>query len=68
MVSSSKLDTTLCFVDTISDGNNTDLWDSGDVGGFECYIESSTDENNQSIEAAEVYQSDNNDDNELLSI
>eukprot|EP01035_Chromulina_nebulosa_P020012 gene20012-25986_t len=54
--------------DTISDGNNIDLWDSGDVGGFECYIESSTDENNQSIEAAEVYQSDKNDDNELLSI
>jgi hypothetical protein len=73
-----RLDATLCFVDetttttTNDDNNNNDdeeeysCWDSGDVGGFECYIEADS----EGLEASEVYRQDKKDDAEesLLSV
>lgn len=45
------LDATLSFVP--SDGALQDSWESGDVGGFECHVQSSADE---ARAAAEVYK------------
>ena len=84
-----KLDCTLCFAHEEKDADDLDSeeemednsWESGNVGGFECYIAS--DENAQDVEASEVYQqadystaqkktnkssSGEEDENELLSI
>lgn len=61
-----KLDITLCFVDNKSKRNKS-LWNSGDIGGYECYI--STDDDLNSAATAEIYQvNDENNDTELLSI
>jgi len=75
------LDATLCFVDECttqedsessrdSSSKNDDLleqWQSGDVGGFECYIEA---DGQDSAEAAEVYKTDYSEEEEplLLSV
>ena len=62
-----RLDATLCFVNDQTDGDG-ELWETGDVGGFECYIEAEG-EGGESAEAAEVYRSDpGEDDGNLLSI
>lgn len=59
-----RLDATLCFVRERADD---DSWESGDVGGFECYIESS--ETSDTAEAAEVYRAkDEEDEESLLSV
>ena len=52
--SDSRLDATLCFVsDGKSKGNRKQsAWDSGDVGGFECYIKA---DQESALTAAEVY-------------
>ena len=70
-----RLDATLCFVKLMQDEEGDeededcedgDKWDSGDVGGFECYIEADTDEGS---DAAEVYRANDVDKEEsLLSI
>lgn len=78
MTTVARLDATLCFVDEKDDPAPddtksidsddsgvrpaTDLWDSGDVGGFECYIEASNE--GDSAEAAEVYKGPSLDNNE----
>ena len=62
-----RLDATLCFVNDQED-DDAELWDTGDVGGFECYIEAEG-EAGESAEAAEVYRSDpGDDDGNLLSV
>ena len=47
-------------------------WSSGDVGGFECYIEAETKEGGDTAEAAEVYKGpgaeDDEDETSLLSV
>ena len=71
-----RLDATLCFVDETNNDDNDDnedddeeeysCWDSGDVGGFECYIEADS----EGLEASEVYRQEKKDDAEesLLSV
>ena len=76
-----RLDATLCFVDESDNNDDNDddnkeddneeeeeysCWDSGDVGGFECYIEADS----EGLEASEVYRQDKKDDAEesLLSV
>lgn len=49
-----RLDATLCFVDSV--GKRAQVWDSGDVGGFESYIMSEDQEDGAKAEAAEVYK------------
>ena len=52
----------------VADG---DEWASGDVGGFECYIEADLKDGHDSAEAAEVYKgpaADGDDDPSLLSV
>lgn len=79
----SRLDATLCFVDTenlapssqtdevnlddFDDDDFAELWEGGDVGGFECYIGA---DGQESAEAAEVYRADNPEEEEsmLLSV
>lgn len=62
-----RLDATLCFV-CDQEEEDSELWDTGDVGGFECYIEAEG-EAGESAEAAEVYRSDpGDDDGNLLSV
>jgi Rps23 Pro-64 3,4-dihydroxylase Tpa1-like proline 4-hydroxylase len=69
-----KLDATLCFVDERNDDDLEDQgegWESGDVGGFECYIEAEIEKEgeNKDNEAAEVYKSHDTDKEEsLLSV
>ena len=77
LVEESVLDATMCFV---CDDNEDDkhAWESGDVGGFECYIEADDDYDNNNKSAAgggaagggndpaEEYNED--DDTELLSV
>ncbi len=55
-----RLDATLCFVDDEAE-ESEELWEDGDVGGFECYIVAEEDANN--VEAAEVYKITDNDSN-----
>jgi len=63
MVDQSVLDATLCFV---YDENDEHLeWESGDCGGFECYI-AADDQEDEEKEAADEYNED--DDTELLSV
>ena len=42
--SQALLDVTLCFVDNFSLELNRDLWDSGEVGGFQVYLDKEEDE------------------------
>ena len=63
MVDQSVLDATLCFVYDENDENI--VWESGDCGGFECYIEAE-DQDNDDDEAADEYNEE--DDTELLSV
>lgn len=66
MVETPLLDATLCFVKS-NDEEDAELWESGDVGGFECYIEA--DEDADAAATAEVYRSNNEeDDTQLMSI
>ena len=61
-----RLDATLCFVDDRSDDLSDQVWESGDVGGFQCYIVADEEEG---TEAAEVYKSKSEEEeDELLSI
>ena len=61
-----RLDATLCFVDDRTDDLSDQLWESGDVGGFQCYIVADEEEG---TEAAEVYKSKSEEEeDELLSI
>lgn len=66
MVEESRLDATLC-VCSVKDEDEAEAWESGDVGGFECYIEADADAD--AAATAEVYRANNDDDDtELLSI
>lgn len=58
----SVLDATLCFVKDDSQ-DEKEVWQSGDVGGFECYIEADDEDNDA---PADEYNED--DDTELLSV
>ena len=66
----SVLDATLCFVHDTND--NDQAWESGDVGGFECYIAADDDDNDDGGDGknakgpADEYNED--DDTELLSV
>eukprot|EP00560_Eucampia_antarctica_P009261 CAMPEP_0197827362 /NCGR_PEP_ID=MMETSP1437-20131217/4155_1 /TAXON_ID=49252 ORGANISM="Eucampia antarctica, Strain CCMP1452" /NCGR_SAMPLE_ID=MMETSP1437 /ASSEMBLY_ACC=CAM_ASM_001096 /LENGTH=634 /DNA_ID=CAMNT_0043428173 /DNA_START=68 /DNA_END=1969 /DNA_ORIENTATION=- len=77
----SVLDATICFAAGTGDqcryneqteeliGDDADAkWESGDVGGFECYISADDDDEDEKIEqqAADEYNDD--DDTELLSV
>ena len=67
MTETPRLDATICFVNDHGE-EDSELWDTGDVGGFECYIEAEG-EAGESAEAAEVYRSDpGDDDGNLLSV
>jgi len=62
----SQLDATLCFVDDRQDDLSDQVWESGDVGGFQCYIVADEEEG---TEAAEVYQAKSTEEEEaVLSI
>ena len=60
LLEQSVLDATMCFV--YDDNDDKDVWESGDVGGFECYIEADDGED----DAADEYNEE--DDTELLSV
>ena len=61
-----RIDATLCFVDT-RDKDMEELWDSGDVGGFECYI--AAEDDTDADATAEVYKAEGDDeDGDLLSV
>lgn len=62
LVEQSVLDATMCFV--YDDNDEKDVWESGDCGGFECYIEADDEENESG--PADEYNED--DDTELLSV
>lgn len=62
LVDQSVLDATMCFVYDENDENI--VWESGDCGGFECYIEA--DEEDADKGAADEYNED--DDTDLLSV
>jgi prolyl 3-hydroxylase /prolyl 3,4-dihydroxylase len=65
LVDEAVLDATLCFV--YDENEAKDAWESGDVGGFECYIEADDgDDEKGSGVPADEYSED--DDTELLSI
>lgn len=67
LVERAVLDATMCFVN--DDGSeDQDAWQSGDVGGFECYIEATDDDDDDGEQqgAADEYNED--DDTELLSV
>jgi hypothetical protein len=62
------LDATLCFSDT-RDEVKAELWDGGDVGGFECYIAAEDDTDCDAT--AEVYKATGDDEEgegDLLSV
>eukprot|EP00056_Hartaetosiga_gracilis_P000963 m.41550 g.41550 ORF g.41550 m.41550 type:complete len:603 (+) comp10436_c0_seq1:142-1950(+) len=58
-----RLDATLCFVDDKEELKGAQ-WQSGDVGGFQCYLAAENEDN----VAAEVYCDDDASGNDLLSI
>eukprot|EP00055_Hartaetosiga_balthica_P009233 m.36338 g.36338 ORF g.36338 m.36338 type:complete len:584 (-) comp6661_c0_seq1:185-1936(-) len=58
-----RLDATLCFVDDAEELKEAQ-WQSGDVGGFQCYLAAEKEDN----VAAEVYCDDDASGNDLLSI
>ena len=60
-----RLDATLCFVDD-TDAADADLWASGDVGGFECFI--AAEDEGEAAAAAEVYANAGAEENDLLSV
>ncbi len=68
------IDTSSDAVDVMEDEYDSDyaeVWEDGEVGGFECFIEAEQD--SESAEAAEVYRSENNkksdnEDSSLLSV
>jgi prolyl 3-hydroxylase /prolyl 3,4-dihydroxylase len=61
------LDVTLCFINSKSKKDQR-LWTSGDIGGYECYIEADP-VDHESAATAEIYRvNDPEDDTELLSI
>ena len=62
LVDKPVLDATICFV--YDDNGDKDAWESGDVGGFECYIEADDDDAQKG--PADEYNED--DDTELLSV
>mmetsp|Transcript_22544 Transcript_22544/g.34325 ORF Transcript_22544/g.34325 Transcript_22544/m.34325 type:complete len:268 (-) Transcript_22544:9-812(-) len=69
LVEKSVLDATMCFV--YDENDDRDAWESGDVGGFECYIEADDDDDNDGGAEggngpADEYNED--DDTELLSV
>ena len=53
MTKEHKLDATLCFVDSL--GKKGEIWEGGEVGGFESYI-MAEEEDATKAEAAEVYR------------
>jgi prolyl 3-hydroxylase /prolyl 3,4-dihydroxylase len=62
----SLLDVTMCFVNNKLKKYQR-LWDSGDIGGYECYIEA--DKDIDSAATAEIYRvNDPEEDTELLSV
>jgi Rps23 Pro-64 3,4-dihydroxylase Tpa1-like proline 4-hydroxylase len=63
MVDQSVLDATMCFVYDENDENI--VWESGDCGGFECYI-AADDQDDDDKGPADEYNED--DDTELLSV
>jgi hypothetical protein len=66
LTQAARLDATLAFV---ADGEEDAkaLWQSGDVGGFECYL--SADEAGEAAGAADVYRADlDAEDDDLLSV
>jgi Rps23 Pro-64 3,4-dihydroxylase Tpa1-like proline 4-hydroxylase len=63
LMDQSVLDATMCFV--YDDNEEKDVWECGDSGGFECYIEADDDEDDTGG-AADEYNED--DDTELLSV
>lgn len=62
LVDESVLDATMCFVYDENDENL--VWESGDCGGFECYIEA--DDEDEGKGPADEYNED--DDTDLLSV
>ncbi|KAL3922446.1 MAG: hypothetical protein SGILL_002199 [Bacillariaceae sp.] len=75
LVDQSVLDATMCFV--YDENDDKDAWESGDVGGFECYIEADDiDHDHNDAEGNRVASSDQgpadeyneDDDTELLSV
>ncbi len=64
LVDQSVLDATMCFVYDENDENI--VWESGDCGGFECYIEADDDDDDEDKGAADEYNED--DDTDLLSV
>jgi hypothetical protein len=76
LVESPRMDATLCFSDT-RDKQKAELWDGGDVGGFECYI--AAEDDTDADATAEVYKTekegegegegeDEEEDGDLLSV
>lgn len=66
MCEETRLDASLAFVE--EEGEAKELWGSGDVGGFECYVKA--DEENDGAQAAESYRHRPTDEEEegLLSV
>lgn len=61
-----SLDATLCFTNR-GDETDAENWESGDVGGFECYM--AADDDADADATAEVYKVENDDDDgELISV
>eukprot|EP00939_MAST-03C_sp_MAST-3C-sp1_P004350 g4350.t1 len=71
-----RLDAVVTFVKTSAkkqkkeiknsgDDDDDDAWESGDVGGFECYIAADEDD---ALEAAEVYATKDDEENQLLNV
>lgn len=65
------MDATLCFADT-RNKQKAELWDGGDVGGFECYI--AAEDDTDADATAEVYKAEkegddgDDEDGDLLSV
>jgi Rps23 Pro-64 3,4-dihydroxylase Tpa1-like proline 4-hydroxylase len=71
LVNKSVLDATMCFV--YDENDDRDAWESGDVGGFECYIEADDDDDNDGGGGAEegsgpADEYNEDDETELLSV
>lgn len=66
LVNESVLDATMCFVHDPTEDEQA-MWESGDCGGFECYIEADDDDDEGGTGgAADEYNEE--DDTELLSV
>ncbi|KAL7514916.1 hypothetical protein ACHAXN_012190 [Cyclotella atomus] len=64
LTTNAVLDATLCFSNELIGSDDDAVWESGDVGGFECYI--SADESGESQGPDAEY--DEEDDTKLLSV